>query len=83
MFGKNLVFGFRLYIDVCAVTRNIWPASILAPIFPKPWGHPCEHVLQSNMFERYKIQVEVTSVKHMFKFYMELDGISSTSISSF
>ena len=28
MFGKNLVFGFRLYIGVCAVTCNIWQASL-------------------------------------------------------
>ena len=43
MYGKNLVFGSRLYINVCAVT----------------------------------------SVQHLFRFYMEPDGISSISISSF
>ena len=85
MYGKNLGLGFRLCIDVCAVTCNIWQASLY--LFFRSHGDTRVRmfftVLQSNIFERYKIQVEVTSVKHLFKFYMELDGISSTSISSF
>ena len=28
---------------LCSYVQHL--ASILAPIFPKPWGHPCEHVL--------------------------------------
>ena len=85
MYGNNLVFGFRLSIDVCAVTCNIWQASL--HLFFRSHGDTREcmffTVLQSKIFERYKIQVEVTSVKHLLRFYMELDGISSTSIISF
>ena len=82
---KEFGFGFHLYIDVCAVTCNIWQASL--HLFFRSHGDTRVSmffpVLQSNTIERYKIQVEVTSVQHLFRFYMEPDGISSTSISSF
>ena len=85
MIGEKLVLGFRLYIDVCAVTRNIWQASL--HLFFRSHGTPVYtcFLLSSNQkyIRRYQIQVEVTSVKHLFKFYMELDGISSTSFQVF
>ena len=80
-------FGFRVSLvhwRLYSYVQHL--AGILAPIFPKPRDTRVRMfftVLQSNIFERYKIQVEVTSVKHLFKFYMELDGISSTSFQVF
>ena len=80
-------FGFWVSLvhwRLCSYVQHL--ASILAPIFPKPWDTRVSMffpALQSNTIERYKIQVEVTSVQHLFRFYMEPDGISSTSISSF
>jgi len=40
-------------------------------------------VLQSNIFGSTTIKLKWQTVKHLFKFYMELDGISSTSFQVF
>ena len=87
--SRNVRKEFGLWVSLvhwrlCSYVQHL--ASILAPIFPKPWDTRVSMffpVLQSKIIERYKIQVEVTSVQHLFRFYMEPDGISSTSISSF
>ena len=87
--SRNVRKEFGLWVSLvhwrlCSYVQHL--ASILASIFPKPWDTRVSMffpVLQSNTIKRYKIQVEVTSVQHLFRFYMEPDGISSTSISSF
>ena len=84
MIGEKLVLGFRLYIDVCTVTCNIWQAPLL--LFSEATGTPvCArfHCPPIKYIRKYKNQVEVTTLKHLFKFYMELDGISSTSFQVF
>ena len=62
-------------------------AGTFAPIFPKPRGHPCAHVFHcssnQNIFDSTTIKLKWRTVKHLFKFYMELDGISSTSFQVF
>ena len=39
--------------------------------------------LQSNIFDSTTIKLKWRTIKHLFKFYMELDGISSTSFQVF
>ena len=71
MFGKNLVYGFRLYNDVCAVTCNIWQASL--HLFFRSHGTPvwaC-FLLSSN-------QIESKDIK--FKLKWHLYNICSGSI---
>ena len=62
-------------------------AGTFAPIFPKPRGYPCAHVFHcssnQNIFDSTTIKLKWRTVKHLFKFYMELDGISSTSFQVF
>ena len=82
---NKLAWGFRLYIDVCTVTCNIWQAPLLLFF----WSHGVTRVrtffidLQSNIFDSTTIKLKWHTVKHLFKFYMELDGISSTSFQVF
>ena len=82
---NKLAWGFRLYIDVCTVTCNIWQAPLL--LFFRSHGDTRVRtffiVLQSNIFGSTTIKLKWQTVKHLFKFYMELDGISSTSFQVF
>ena len=75
-------FGFWVSLvhwHLCSYVQHLATCTY----FSKAMGTPVWACVLSNTIERYKIQVEVTSVQHLFRFYMEPDGISSTSISSF
>ena len=78
---RVLLIHWRLYSYVQHL------AGTLAPIVPKPRGHPCAHVFHcssnQNIFDSTTIKLKWRTVKHLFKFYMELDGISSTSFQVF
>ena len=91
--GEISVGGFRfgctvtynIWLTRCKITCNIWLAPLL--LFFRSHGNTRVRmflsVLQSKYIRQFYNQVEVTTVQILFKFYMELDGFSSTSFQVF